>query len=257
MGDISIKIVFYLFIAGILSWMVGFLLGRIFGSANATDLLNEGESRLRLQAQEMKSLRSELIAADAKINSLQTEMEVLATIRKTRDARFNEMLAKQKELEEDLDARVSELDELKTETGQEKAALQLQLEKATANARAKIENLKIRVAEAEGAAKVFNQAKAELNSLQDNFAAKERELSQALFRLKNLEPLVEQGKEREAQLRSMEAKYVALGQQKDGEIARLKVRITELEMMVRQIKEPLIKASPPATMTSNPRDATT
>lgn len=250
--ELSIKIIFYLLIAGIIGWIVGFLLGRIFGSANATELLNEGESRMRLQAEEMKGLRSDLTAANAKIGSLETEMALLTTTLKTRDDWINEMEAKQKEFQDDLDARISELDELKAETDQEKARLQTYLEKATAEAKTEIETLKVRVAEAEGAAKMFKQAEAELVSLRINFAAKERELAQALFRLKNLEPFAEQGKAHEAQWREWEAKYVALGREKDSEIARLKVHLTELEMMAREIKEPPAKVSPTAVMPPNP-----
>ena len=207
--ELSLKIIFCLLIAGIIGWIVGFLLGRVFGSANATELLREGEAKLRVRETELQGLRAELAMTTAKMNSLQTELSTLATTIKTRDGWITEMEEQQKELQADLDARISELDELKAESDTEKARLKEELAKATMTQKAEVEQLKVRVAEAEGALKL--EKSASQPGQQDAATATD--------------------------LRSQLA-------QREAEITGLRIRITELEFLAREVKEPPSKTFP-------------
>ena len=231
-----------LVVAGLLGTLVGWLLGRIFGSANSTELVTEWEGKLRHRDQELGSMRGDLSFANAKVNSLQSEMATLAETIKTRDKWVSELEAKQKTIETDLNDRVSELDELKADTDKEKADLKTQLEKALAASKAETESLRVRVAEAEGAAKIAQKAERELATMRTGFTGKEQELAKALFRLKNLEPLAAQIKEHEsaaaalkAQIKELEAQTLTT-KSKDGEIAKLRQKVTELEPLAAQLK---------------------
>lgn len=183
---------FYLGITGLLSWIIGFFIGRIFGSANASGLLQESERRLRLREQEYTSLQAGMTSATALIQRLQAEADDLAATLHTREQRLNHLEARQQELQADLDARISELDELKAETDQEKSVLQTQLQTALTTAQTATEALKVRVAEAEGALKFSNHTERELRAqLQD----KESELSQLKVRSTELELMAREVKE--------------------------------------------------------------
>lgn len=243
--ELTLKIVFFLVLAGLVGWIIGFLLGRILGSANAAQLLNDCEGRMRVREQELGGLRSDLTTAQAKLSSLETELATLAITLKTRDGWVSEMEEKNKDLQADLDARISELDELKAESDQARAELTAQLETSAATSKSELEALRVRVATAEDALQSARQEEDELNTLRVNFAAQEQDLAKALFRLKNLEALTSDDKEREARL-------AALERDKEAEIARLKIRLTELELMMREVKEPVVKVSqafslPPST----------
>ncbi len=221
--ELAIKIIFCLLLAGLIGWIIGFLLGRIFGSVNASQLLNDCEGRMRVRDQELGGLRSDLTTVKAKASSLETELATLAMTLRTRDGWVSEMEEKTKDLQADIDARIFALDELKAESKKEKADLKAQLEKAVAE----LEALRVRVASAAGT--VARPDEDELNTLRVNFAAQEQELAKALFRLKNLESLGD----------------------KDAEIARLKVRLTELELMAREVKEPVVKVSQASSLPSS------
>jgi predicted flap endonuclease-1-like 5' DNA nuclease len=160
--DINLKIIFLLVLAGLFGWIIGYLLGRILGSANATELLNDYEEKMRQRDLELHGLRGEVNTAQAHISSLETERSTLAATLKTRENWLTEMEARNNELQADLDARLSELEELK----------------------AKIKG--------------------------------EMERDRA------------------------------------AEIARLKVQVTELEMMARSVKEPVIKVSPSSARPPSP-----
>ncbi len=231
-----------LLVAGLLGTLIGWLLGRIFGSANSTELVTEWEGKLRHRDQELGSMRGDLSAANAKVNSLQSEMATLAETIKTRDKWVSELETKQKAIETDLNDRISELDELKADTDKEKADLKTKLENALAASKAETESLRVRVAEAEGAAKIAQKAERELATLRGSFTGKEQELAKALFRLKNLEPLTAQIKEHEsaaaalkAQIKELEAQTLS-AKSKDGEIAKLRQKVTELEPLAVQLK---------------------
>ena len=236
--ELAFKISFCLLLAGLIGWIVGFLLGRIFGSANATQLLNACESRMRMRDQDLAGLRSDLTTANAKTGSLETELATLATTLKTRDGWVSEMEEKNKDLQADLDARISELDELKAESEQAIADLKAQLEKAVAGA--EWDALRVRVAEAEGAVKSLWHDQGELNTLRVKFAAQEQELAKA--------------RALGSQLQSREAESATSTGDKDAEIARLKVRLTELELMVRGVKEPVVKVSHASSLPSSTKE---
>ena len=209
---------------------------------------------MRVREHELSGLRSDLTTANAKLSSLETELATLATTLKTRDGWVSEMEEKNKDLQLDLDARVSELDELKAESDQAQAVLTAQLEKAVAGSKQELEALRVRVASAEGALKSTRQDEGELNTLRANFAAQEQELAKAVFRLKNLEALTPEAKEREPHLAALEASHntalQAKDTEKDVEIARLKVRLTELELMMREVREPVVKVSQASSLSS-------
>ena len=228
--ELAFKIIICLLIAGIIGWIVGFLLGRIFGSANATELLTQSESKMRVREQELHGLRSDLMSANAKVGSLQTEVSSLAATIKTREGWINEMEAKQQELQADLDARVSELDELKIESEQETKSLKAQLAQANTTAQTEIEALKIRVAETEGAAKLARKTDSELATLRTNFAKQTDELTQATLQLKKLVALTQQVKEHEATITNLASAKQATEASRAEEIAQLQSQIGALEV---------------------------
>lgn len=235
--ETSYKIILALLITGILGWIIGFFLGRIFGSANATELLKESDYKMRMREQEAQGLRAEATATASKISLMETELVKLTSTVKTREGWIREIEAKQQELQSDLDARISELDELKAEAEQEKADLKAQLGQLLTAAQLELAALKVRVAESEGAAKLTKIAEEEARVLRLNLAGKTEELKQASSRLQQLEVIAEQGKTRAT------------------ELAQLKVRLTELEMMAREVKEPPVKVSSAATLPANSPDS--
>ncbi|MFN7929717.1 MAG: hypothetical protein U0Y68_17595 [Blastocatellia bacterium] len=196
---LSLNTIFYLITTGLLSWIVGFFLGRIFGSANASELLKERERWLRVREQDYNVLQGEVATMRATVQELQVEQLALQTTIETQSQQLAEWQARHQEAQADLDARISELDELKAETDQERAALQTQVQTLQTTAQQETEALKIRVAEAEGALKLSAHHEKELRT----------------------------------QIKA-----------KDNELAQLKVRVTELEMMARDVKMPAVKAAP-------------
>ena len=182
------KIILALLATGILGWIVGFFLGKIFGSANATELLKESDNKRRMREQEMQGLHAEATATAAKISSMETELVKLTSTVKTREGWISEIEAKQHELQSDLDARISELDELKAETEREKADLKTQFEQTLAASQTEIAALKVRVAESEGAAKFAKIAESQSK-------AREAELAQLKVRLTELEMMAREVKE--------------------------------------------------------------
>ncbi len=186
--EVSYKIVLALLIAGILGWIVGFFLGRIFGSANATELLKESDNKRRMREQEMQGLRAEATAATAQISAMQTELATLTATIKTREGWISEMEVRQRELQIDLDARINELDELKAETEKEKADLKSQLEQTLATFQTEIAALKVRMAESEGTTRFAQLAESQSK-------ARESELAQLKVRLTELEMMAREVKE--------------------------------------------------------------
>lgn len=201
---LSLNSYLYLGIIGLLAWLIGFFLGRIFGSANASELLKERERRLRLREQEFSRLQAELGGTKTSLQHLEAERAMLTATLKTRENWIGELETKQQAVQADLEARISELDELKAETELEIAVLQTQLQTLQTTAQTEAEAWKIRVAEAEGALKFT--------------AHTERELRVHL-------------------------------KSKDTELSQLKVRVTELEMMMREVKDPPARLSAAATLT--------
>ncbi len=228
--ELAGKIIFCLLLAGLLGWIIGFLLGRIFGSANATELLNECEGRMRVRDQELGGLRSDLTTASARVSSLETELTTLATTLKTRDNWVSEFEGKTKELQADLDARISELDELKAESDQIQSDLRAQLETSRIASGKELDALRVRVAAASVSA---------LEPLGTQPHQRDGEIARLRLRLSELEPLVIEVQQREAKVRALNAQL----QSREAEVARLKVRFTEMELMMREVKEPVVKVS--------------
>jgi predicted flap endonuclease-1-like 5' DNA nuclease len=223
--ELALKIIFCLLVAGLLGWIIGFLLGRIYGSANATELLKECESKTRVREQELSGVRGDLVEATAKINSLQTEVATMATTLKTRDGWVTELEGKNRELQTDLDARISELDELKAESEQAKAALNAQLDEALTTGKAEAAALR---AQADAATTRAKSAESEVASLRANFTSKEQELAQAFFRLKSLEPLAEQLEQREERIAALEAAAQTTRSAHEGELTALRAQLDDL-----------------------------
>ena len=332
--DISLKIMFWLVLAGLLGWIIGFLLGRILGSANEAELLNDYEGKLRMRDLELNGLRNDLTAANAKMNSLESELSTLVVTLKTREKWVIELEAKNTELHADLDARIDELDLLKAESDRAQAELKAQLEAVKTEARSENEAWQPRLAVAERTVEAAQQTEEELKALRRSFAAKEKEwallrqqaadleaqvreaktaeaevgqlkaqitsllasksllgerdaeIARLRLCLSELEPLVVEVQQREAKIRELhtqiqtrddelarlrkqlvasdtlsellqqrdaslrdgELRYKALERERDAEIARLKVHITELEMMARDVKKPVIKVTSPSAM---------
>lgn len=251
--ELSFKIIFCLFLAGLIGWIIGFLLGRIFGSANATQLLMDCEGKMRVREQELGALRSDLTTAQARHSSLETELATLATTLKTRDGWVTDLEEKNKELEADLDARISELDELIATSKQAKVELQTQLQDAVVGSDKALDALRARATEAEAALQSTQHEQGELRTLRLSFAAQEQELAQSLFRLKNLESLAGEVQKRDARLALLEPLTEQL-QNREAEIAGLRVRVTELELMMREVKEPTVKVSQASSMTASQKE---
>ncbi|MBL8203485.1 MAG: hypothetical protein JNM09_04590 [Blastocatellia bacterium] len=210
--ELALKIMFWMLFAGLIGWIVGFLLGRILGSANATELLNDCEGRMRLRDQELNGLRSDLTASTAKIGLLETEMITLAATLKTRENWVTELEGKNDGLQADLNARISELDELRRES----------------------DSLRSHTTEVQKDDKSVPHP--EQNSLHLALAAKERELTQALFRLKNLESKMDEVKKSEEPPTSL-AEAKTSSNARDVEIAHLRLRLSELEPLVVEVQQ--------------------
>lgn len=216
-----------LLIAGLLGGLIGWMLGRIFGSANATELLNNCQANLSSRDLELGGLRTDLAASTSRYASLQTELATLATTLKTREIWIGEHEEKIKALELDLDARISELDELKAESVKQEADLKAELE-SNAAAKAEAYNLRTKLSEVEVTAKTAKAAEGELATLKTAYAEKEQDYAKMSFRLKNLESLPAQLKEKDDQLASLSASHATALDGKQSEILRLGVEIAAI-----------------------------
>ncbi len=216
-----------LLIAGLLGGLIGWLLGRIFGSANATELLNNCQTNLTSRDREISGIRGDLTASTARVSSLQTEMVTLVTTLKTRESWIGEHEEKIKALEADLDARVSELDELKAENAKHESALKAQLEVSNA-AKAEAHNWRTKLSEVEVVAQSAKASGDELIALKTSYAEKEQEFAKMSFRMKSLEALPAQLKEKDDQITKLTASHASVLEGNKSEILRLGIDVAAI-----------------------------
>ena len=132
-----------------------------------------------------------------------------------------------KALEADLDARVSELDELKVENAKHESDLKAQLEVSNA-AKAEAHNWRTKLSEVEVVAQSAKAAGDELIALKTSYAEKEQEFAKMSFRMKSLEALPAQLKEKDDQITKLTASHASVLEGNKSEILRLGIEVAAI-----------------------------
>lgn len=100
--DLALKITFGVLSAGLVGWLAGFWLGRILGSANASELLDEYKEQAATHELEWQRARLDLAAASTRINELEAEVAT----HNTRAQRVSEVEAEMADLRAQWEAQI-------------------------------------------------------------------------------------------------------------------------------------------------------